>query len=218
VLLEPFLPETVRAAYDVVAADYAEAFAKDLEQLPVDRAVLDAGARLLTSQRPLLDIGCGPGQVGTYLSQRGVPVVGVDLALGMLHVARQRTENLQLACADMRWLPVRARSCSGAAIFYSLQHLPRGAIGEMFAELRRVFVPDGILILATHLGAGEVFSSEFLGHHIDPVGGTLYAEEELERALTDESFILKEVRYRDPLPHEHQSKRIYITVRLADSS
>ena len=61
----------------------------------------------------------------------------------MLDVARRRMATLPLVCADMRSLPVRSRSCAGAAMFYSLQHLPRAAISNVFVELRRVLVPGG---------------------------------------------------------------------------
>lgn len=215
--LEPFHPATVRAAYDEVAEDYVAAFADDLEQLPVDRAVLDAGVGRRTGQGPMLDVGCGPAQVAAYLADRGVPVIGVDLAPRMLDVARRRSASLPLACADMRLLPVRSRSCSGAAMFYSLQHLPRAAIGNVFGELRRVLAPDGVLLLATHIGEGEVYLSEFLGHHIDPLGGTLHVREELERALIRESFTVEDVWHRDPVPHEYQSRRIYMIARLAET-
>ena len=214
--MEPFNPDTVRAAYDRVAQDYAAAFADDLKQLPVDRAVLDAGMRRVTAQGPLLDVGCGPAQVGAYLAERGVPVVGVDLTVGMLEVAQRRTAaRLSLVCGDMRSLPVRSRSCAGATMFYSLQHVPRADITKVFGELRRVLVQGGIIVVATHLGEGELYISEFLGHHVDPVGGTLHTQEELEKALMGESFVLEEIRHRDPLPHEHQSERVYIIARLA---
>ena len=131
---EPFEPKTVRAAYDKVAEDYAAAFAGDLDRLPVDRAVLDAAAERLTGEGPVLDVGCGRAQIGESLADRGVPVIGVDLAPRMLVVARRRTPNLRLACADMRSLPIRSRSCSGAVAFYSIQHLPRAAFVSYWAS------------------------------------------------------------------------------------
>ena len=36
-----------------------------------------------------------------------------------------------------------------------------------------LLAPDGLLLIAAHLGEGEVFVDEFLGYQIDPVGGTL---------------------------------------------
>jgi SAM-dependent methyltransferase len=132
----------------------------------------------------------------------------------VLTVATRRTADLRVVCGDMRSLPVRPRSCSAAVAFYSVQHVPRAAIRGVLSEIRRVLRPRGMLILATHLGEGDVHPTELLGHHIEPVGGTLYRTEELERALVEESFVVEDLRYRDPLPHEHQSRRIYVTARL----
>ena len=216
--MEPFDPETISAAYDQVADDYALAFADDLDHLPVDRTVLDAGIKRVPGTGPVLDIGCGPAQVAHYLAERGISVIGVDLASEMLRVARRRGGATRLVCADMRSLPVRSGSCAGAVMFYSLQHLSRPRIGDALAETRRVLVPGGILILATHLGDGEVHLSEFLGHVIEPMGGTLHRHDEIERALLDASFELEGIRLREPLPHEYPSTRLYAIARLADSS
>jgi SAM-dependent methyltransferase len=215
-VVDPFAAKAVRAAYDAVADDYETEFADDLERLPVDRAVLDAGAEQLVGRGPVLDLGCGPGQVGGYLAARGVEVIGVDVSEGMLTVARRRIANLSLARSDMRSLPFRSRSCSGVVAFYSVQHLPRAAIGELCSELRRVLAPGGIVILATHLGEGEVYVDDFLGYPIAPVGGTLYSDRELETALLSHSLVVEDARFRDPLPHEHQSKRVYLTARLSE--
>jgi len=54
---------------------------------------------------------------------------------------------------------------------------------------------------------------EFLGHQIEPVGGTFYGDEDLRDELLRQSFVAEQSRQRDPLPHEHQSKRIYLIAR-----
>ena len=214
--MEPFDPSAVRAAYHVAAEDYAEAFADDLLALTVDREVLDSVAEGIAGPEPVLDLGCGPGQVGQYLAQRDVRVVGMDLALQMLLVAQRRTGTRCLACGDMRSLPFGARSFSGVVAFYSVQHLPRPALRTSLAEIRRILKPAGLLVVATHLGESEVYTSTFLGHEIATVGGTLYGADELRGVVERESFVIQDIRYRDPLPHEHASKRIYLTARLAD--
>jgi ubiquinone/menaquinone biosynthesis C-methylase UbiE len=210
-----FDPKTVRAAYDTTAEAYVAAFGDDLDGLEIDRAVLDAAAERLAGRGVVLDIGCGPAQTGAYLAERGVDVVGVDVSPGMLSVARDRSPKLSLACADMRRLPVRPASCAGIVAFYSIQHLSRPDIGEVFGEFRRVLTPGGIVVLATHLGQGEIYMSEFLGHRIDPMGGTFVEEDELERWARSWSFVVDDVQYRDPLPHEYQSRRVYLTWRRA---
>jgi len=214
--VDPFDASTVRAAYDVAAEAYAEAFADDLLDLTVDREVLDSATQRITGPEPVLDLGCGPGQVGQYLAQRGLRVVGLDLALQMLLVARRRTGNRCLACGDMRSIPFCAGSFSGVVAFYSVHHLPRPALRTALVEIRQILTPAGLLVVATHLGESEVYASTFLGHEITTVGGTMYGADELRGVLESESFVVEDIRYRDPLPHEHESKRIYLTARLAD--
>ena len=211
---EPFDAAAVRTAYDVAAEDYAEAFADDLLRLPIDREVLDSAANRLSGDSLVLDLGCGPGQVGQYLAERGLRVIGLDLALRMLLVARRRTRNPNLACGDMRSVPFGSESFSGVVGFYSIHHLPRSALRTALTEIRRILQSDGLFVVATHLGESEVYSSEFLGHQIETVGGTLYGKDELFDELQSQSFVVEDVRHRDPLPHEHQSRRVYVTSRL----
>ena len=49
------------------------------------------------------------------------------------------------------------------------------------------------------------------------VGGTLYREDELLVALDTQSFVVESVQRRGPLPHEHNSERIYLSCRRADT-
>jgi ubiquinone/menaquinone biosynthesis C-methylase UbiE len=214
--MEPFDTSAVRAAYDTVAKDYADAFAGDLLQLPLDRLVLDTFVERIAAGELVLDLGCGPGQVGQYLAERGIRIVGMDLAETMLMVARRRIGIGRLACGDMRAIPFRSESFSGVVAFYSVHNLPRPALGTALAEINRILKPSGTLVVTTHLGDGEVYSNEFLGHNIDPVGGTLYRDHELLAALGSQSFVVEDVRYRDPLSHENNTERIYATCRRAD--
>ena len=209
-IVEPFDSTAVRAAYDVAAEDYAEAFADDLLKLVVDREVLDLFVQRTARGEPVLDLGCGPGQIGEYLGQRGLRMVGIDLAFQMLLVARQRTGNRSLVCGDMRSIPLRTGSFSGVVAFYSVHHLPRSALRTALAEIRRILKPGGLLVIATHLGESEVYTNTFLGHEIETVAGTLYGEGELVGLLESESFVVEDIRSRDPLPHEYESGRFYL--------
>ena len=215
--MEPFDASVVRAAYDTVAEDYAEAFADDLHRLSLDRKVLDTFVQRIAAGGPVLDLGCGPGQVGQYLAERGLVSIGMDLALRMLHVARQRTGNGRVACGDMRKMPFRSEAFSGVVAYYSVHNLPRPALRTACAEIHRILKPAGSFIVATHLGEGEVYSDQFLGHDIETVGGILYRDDELLAMLESHSFLVEDVHYRDPLPHEHNSQRIYLSCRRADT-
>ena len=142
----------------------------------------------------------------------------MDLAPRMLQVARQRTGNGRMACGDMRSMPFRSGAFSGVVAYYSVHNLPRPALRTAIAEIHhRILKPSGSFVVATHLGEGEVYSNEFLGHDIETVGGILYRDDELPALLNSHSFLVEEVHYRDPLPHEHNTQRIYLSCRRADA-
>jgi SAM-dependent methyltransferase len=208
--VDPFDPATVRRTYDRVADAYDAAFGHDLDRLDFDRRFLDDVGALVQGAGPVIDVGCGPGQVAAHLIAGGVRVVGVDLAPRMLDVARRR-RNVVGVAADFRCLPVRDGSCAGVVAFYSLPFVRRHELVPVLRELRRVVRPDGILALAAHLGRGEVHGSdEWLGHAVDPIAATLFDEDELDAALSAAGFETGEVRHRDPLAHEHQGPRVYL--------
>lgn len=74
--------DSVRAAYDAVAADYSELHRTALVYKPFDRAMLVAFADLVKVE-PLgavADLGCGPGHVTGLLHEQGLDVFGVDLS------------------------------------------------------------------------------------------------------------------------------------------
>jgi ubiquinone/menaquinone biosynthesis C-methylase UbiE len=215
--MDPFDASRVQAAYNTVAEDYAEAFADDLLQLDLDRHVLDEFVQRFVAGELVLDLGCGPGQVSGYLTDNGLLVVGMDLSQRMLGVARRRTGMTHVVCGDMRSIPFGPSSFSGVVAYYSVHHLPRSALRTAFDEIHRVLKPSGAFVVATHLGEGEVYSDEFLGHAINTVGGNLYRDGELLDELVRSSFVVDEVRHRDPLAHEHNTQRIYVSSHRAGS-
>lgn len=59
--------------------------------------------------RRALDLACGPGRHALQLAARGARVVGLDLSLPLLSLARARTQGaVGLVRGDMRRLPFRA--------------------------------------------------------------------------------------------------------------
>ena len=111
--------------------------------------------------------------------------------------------------------PYLSRSLSGVVAFYSVHNLPRRTLETALAEIHRVLKPSGAFVVATHLGEAEVYSNEFLGHDIATVGGTLYREGRTARRADIQSFVVETVQRRGPLPHEHNSERIYLSCRRA---
>src|SRR5580698_10637860 len=79
-------------AYDAIASRYGATFSDELARKPFDRELLDRFSvgmhERATADRPLCDLGCGPGHIDAYVADHGVPVIGIDLSEGMVHEAR----------------------------------------------------------------------------------------------------------------------------------
>jgi SAM-dependent methyltransferase len=216
--MEPFSPGAVRAAYDTAADEYVVAFGDDLDRLPVDRNVLDRALAAAPATGWVLEAGCGPAPAGRYLGERAARLVGADLSEQMLCAARVRTPSLRPSLSDLRALPFRDRSCALAIAYYCLQHVRREELPVVLAELHRVLDVGGVLALAIHLGDGEVLVDEFLGHRVAAFGGTFFGRDELSDELSRSGFRIEHERRRGPLPHEHDSQRLYLIARAATGS
>jgi ubiquinone/menaquinone biosynthesis C-methylase UbiE len=208
--LDPFSARAVAAGYDAAVDHYVEAFGEDLARLPLDREVLDT-AFAAAGTGWVVEVGCGPGVAALHYGQRAPRVVGVDISAGMLVAARRRSSGLQPVRGDIRALPIRPACAGLVTAWYCLQHVHRSQIATVFSELARVLVPGGVLAIATHLGEGDVTMDEFLGARLtEPVGGTFHARDELLGLLANAGFGVVLERSRGPLPHEHDSERLYV--------
>lgn len=59
--------------------------------------------KFMDSPKTLLDIGCGTGKMCELMSKKGYSVIGSDISVEMLSVARQNSEgNVFYICQDMR--------------------------------------------------------------------------------------------------------------------
>ncbi|WP_431874018.1 class I SAM-dependent DNA methyltransferase [Amycolatopsis sacchari] len=150
-MTEPAFVTETRAAYDTVAADYAEVLRDLLADSTFDRAMLGAFAELVPEGR-VAEIGCGPGRIAAHLASLGLDVFGVDLSPQMVEVARERYPGLRFEVGTMLALDLPDASLDGLVAWYSIIHTPPGRLPEVFAEFARVLKPGGYLLLAFQAG------------------------------------------------------------------
>lgn len=131
----------------------------------------------------------------------------------MLRQARGLLLSLPLVQADMRRLPFRAAAFDGAVAYYCIQHVARSEVRAVLEEVGRVLGEAGAVLVATHLGQGEVVIEDFLDHRVEPFGGTLYGRDELAALLEAAGFYIEMEERRGPLAHEADTERIYLLVR-----
>jgi SAM-dependent methyltransferase len=149
---------TASVPFDRVAATY-DATRGGMER---GRRLAAVIAGLLPARGPLLEVGVGTGTVSAGLAELGRDMVGVDLSLPMLAVARERLPG-RIAAADALRLPVRTGSVAGACLVHVL-HLVAD-VPQTLAEVARVLRAGGTLVatgLSGEPGQGDL-AEEFGG-------------------------------------------------------
>ncbi len=196
------------ATYDRVARAYAEQFFTELDRKPFDRELLDRFAAILKDRGRVCDVGCGPGHVGRYLADRGVDVFGLDLSPGMVALARDLNPGMRFEQGDMLALHLPDGALAGIVAFYSLIHLERVAAARALAEMARVLIPGGALLLAFHGGEGEVHAEDWFGQGVS-IDATLFQPAEMATYMEQAGFRIEEVVTREPYEFEYPSRRVY---------
>jgi len=206
--------EDLQRSYDLVAEDYAEHFRDEIEGKPFDRKMLDWLVEKVGDTGVVCDMGCGPGQIARYLHEHGAKVCGVDLSTAMIERALALNPDISFEQGDMLGLSkIADNSYGGIAAFYSIIHVPRPAVVQALQELKRVLRPEGILLLAFHIGQEIIHRDEWWGKEVS-LDFIFFETEEMKGFLQAAGFELQEVIERDPYADvEYPSRRAYIFAR-----
>ena len=203
------MSDELQRTYDAVADDYVTHVFDELKDKPFDRQLLE-GIAARAAGGVICDLGCGPGHVARYLHQRGANVVGVDLSPAMVERARALTPGVRFEVGDMRALDVADGAWQAIAAFYSIIHIPRGALEPVFRGMRRVLAPGGTLLLSFHIGTDVLHRDEWWGHAVS-VDFLFLQPDEVTAALQSAGLVVERVMERDPYPEvEYPSRRAYV--------
>jgi SAM-dependent methyltransferase len=203
--------EHLDASYDRVASKYEARFLDELDRKPRDRQLLAAFAASVAN--PVVEIGCGPGQVGAFVREHGRAVAGIDLSAAMATLAATRLDGA--AMADMRMLPIATGSCGGVLAFYSLIHLRRAELVGALCEVCRVLRRGGHVLIAAHEGEGEFHADEFLDERV-PFAATLWRLGELTDACEQAGLDVVDSLRRAAYPDE-RTVRLYVRAERPDT-
>jgi len=176
--------DVVRTSYDRVADNYVEMNLGDIKEYPWLRPVVDGFAAVVHGLGPVLDVGCGPGNLTAYLAERGLDVSGVDLSARMIEHARRLHPDQQFAVASATDLNLADSSYGGILGWWSLFNLPRHILPAVLESFARALVPGGHFVMGTHMGDGDIERTEAYG--AVPVAWTthLWQPEDLWSILT----------------------------------
>lgn len=150
----------VRVAYDEVADTYADHFRATEPELPLELAMVEHFASLLSGQRRVLDAGCGAGRMMPHLAALGCQVEGVDLSPAMVRRSRRDHGSFFAQVASLTDLPFADGSFDGVFLWYSTIHSPDTGLPRIMSEVRRVLRPAGLALVAFQSGSGVQDVSE----------------------------------------------------------
>ena len=137
--------DQVRDAYGSVADLYIELFGT-VQQVHADDLAF-IGRHLSIRPGRVLDLGCGPGHVTDHLRSSGVDAIGIDVVPEFIAHARATHPTGSYRLGSMKSLDVEDESIAGILAWYSLIHVPPHDLDGVLAELRRVMMPAGTLVV-----------------------------------------------------------------------
>lgn len=205
----------VAAAYDAVAADYAETLRDELSGKPLDRALLAALVEMSQDGR-IADIGCGPGHVTRHLAALGAKPIGIDISPGMIDIARAENPDLEFKLETMTDLAEPDQSLAAAVLFYSIINLSTTERERAFAQVFRTLRTGGIALVSFHIrsedfSAGQVQHRDtWFGHSVDINGHFLEPDQVIDE-IAEAGFDIVSVTTRMPHPEvEIPTERAYV--------
>jgi SAM-dependent methyltransferase len=140
----------VSRGYDIVAESYLERFGRSQVR---DRWMNELIARLPVHAR-VLDLGCGAGvPVALRLTEHGCDVLGVDVSIRQIGLARTNVPAAEFVQADMTTVEFAPASFDAVAAFYSITHVPRVEHAALLRRMTNWLKPGGLLVAS--LGSGD---------------------------------------------------------------
>ena len=207
-------PGNIRANYDRVAEDYANKLYGELQHKPLDCELLARFAGIVKNRGAICDMGCGPGQIARYLHDHGADVFGFDLSPRMIALARSLNPGISFREGNMLALDLEDGSLAGITAFYAIVNIPDGSLPVVFREMYRVLEPEGMLLLAFHIGDEVIGPEELWGN---PINMEFYhlQPERICRLLAEAGFDIQDVIERAPYAPEveYQSRRAHVFAR-----
>lgn len=108
----------------------------------------DKFVSLLKSGDLVLDVGCGAGTKSKYLHDKGLRVLGIDLAEKFVEIARRKVPEAEFEVLDMQDVGKLEKDFDGIFSQASLLHIAKKDAIEVLRKLVSKLKPGGYLYVA----------------------------------------------------------------------
>ena len=142
----PYVADAEPRAEGGAYASFEDVFRGPEERV---RKLVAPYVELLRGHDPVLDVGCGRGELLQLLADEGIEARGVDIDPGM--VRRARAKGLAVEQADaVSYLEGQPEAALGAVVaVHVIEHLGYEELERLFELARRALGPGGLLVAET---------------------------------------------------------------------
>lgn len=92
----------------------------------------------------ILDLGCGPGSMISYLRQIGnAEICGIDISPAFVDIAKKRHPEVEFKVGDAEVIPYADATFDAVLCSGMLHHIPD--LEQVFSEIQRVLKPNGLM-------------------------------------------------------------------------
>lgn len=201
--------ELTKQAYNLAAKKYHDLFKEEMNEKEYDRNILDEFAGYFKHGDTIVDTGCGPsGHIGKYLFDKGLDVIGIDISEKCVENAINHNSKMKFKQMDFCKMEFTDNSFKGIISFYSIIHIPKKYVSQVFKEFKRILKPGGRLILTVKKGNDENFLNDLLGYKAK-IYYSYFNENEIKSYLGSNGFKIISIETRSPYPNEISVERIY---------
>lgn len=150
--------ESVKKDYDIIADQYAAEFGRKYE----DMEVVSEFMSMLKPGDSILDLGGGTGKYTDLLIKNGFKSKCYDFSKEMMRKSKEFYGDIPYILDDMLNIKnhYNEESLDGIIAFYSLFHIPREDIMNLFSDMKDVLKVNGLLCFCVQLGDGEGYIDE----------------------------------------------------------
>jgi len=199
VAAEPAVEAALPAAVASAASAFVDSLRGEREEI-LQRA--EAYVPLLSGCEPVLDLGCGRGELLEALQRAGIAARGIDGDPAMVAACRRRGLAAEVGELPEALLAMGEGSVGAVCAIHVLEHLPAAGWMAVVDAARRVLRPGGLLVVecpnpdTLRVGAGLFWS--------DPTHRTPIHPRALELVVRAVGFEIEEVRFLRPFPAEQR--------------
>jgi len=203
----------ITGAYDRAAPVYAEKFFYELYDKPLDRKLYDMFYERTVNRGPVLEIGCGPGEIANYLAMKNLPVTGIDISEQMIAAARTLNSRIPFETGDVFALRFADQSIAGIVAPYLIVNFREDDVLPALRQMHRVLAPAGVLLISFHTGEKDLVVHDFFVPG-NTLTFSLFDPDRIANYLVEAGFTVTDHLIRRPYQGE-VTTRAYIFAQKA---